>query len=73
MHGIRCLFDPWIGSGIGFFRFPDLGSWIPTPFFENLLTILVKKSYNSLKIGPNFFLQQLKTEIIRNFVKFVAT
>jgi hypothetical protein len=40
--------------------------------FENLLTILVKKFYNSLKIGPNFFLQQFKTEIICNFVKFVA-
>jgi hypothetical protein len=26
-----------------------------------------------LKIGPNFFLQQFNTEIIRNFVKFVAT
>jgi hypothetical protein len=37
------------------------------------LTILVKKFYNSLKIGPNIFLQQFKTEIICNFVKFVAT
>ncbi len=37
------------------------------------MTILVKKFYNSLKIGPNFFLQQFKTEIICNFVKFVAT
>ncbi len=63
--------DP--GSGIGFFRIPDLRSWIPTPYFENLLTILAKKFYNSLKIGPNFFLQQFKTEIICNFVKFVAT
>jgi hypothetical protein len=34
---------------------------------------LVKKLYNSLKIGPNFFLQQFKTEIICNFVKFVPT
>ncbi len=41
--------------------------------FENLLTILVKKFDNSLKIGPNFFPQQFKTEIICNFVKFVAT
>jgi hypothetical protein len=34
--GIRdwVLFDPWIrdpGSGIGFFRIPDLGSRIPDP------------------------------------------
>ncbi len=36
------------------------------------MTIWVKKFYNSLKIGPNFFLQQFKTEIISNFVKFVA-
>ncbi len=41
--------------------------------FENLLTILVKKFFNSLKTGPNFFLQQFKTEIICNFVKFVAS
>jgi hypothetical protein len=33
--GIRCLFDPWTGSGIGFFpdRIPDLGSRIPTHIF----------------------------------------
>ncbi len=37
------------------------------------MTILVKKFYNSLKISPIFFLQQFKTEIICNFVKFVAT
>jgi hypothetical protein len=30
-------------------------------------------SYNSLKIGPNFFLQHFKNKIIYNFVKFVAT
>ncbi len=42
--------------------------------FESLLTIfLAKKFYNSLKIGPNFFLQHLKTKIICNFVIFVAT
>ncbi len=61
--------DP--GSGIGFFRISDPGS--QRHIFENLLTNLVKKFYNSLKIGPNFFLQQFKTEIICNFVKFVAT
>ena len=41
--------------------------------FENLLTILVKKFYNSLKIGPNSFLQHFKIKINLNFVKFVAT
>ncbi len=29
--------------------------------------------YNSLKIGPNFFLQHFKIKIVYNFVKFVAT
>ncbi len=65
MHGIQCLFDPRIRNRF----FPDPGSRILDPG----LTILVKKFYNSLKIGPNFFLQQFKTEIICNFVKFVAT
>ncbi len=31
-----------------------------------------KKFYNSLNIGPNFFLQLFKTKIIFNFVKFAA-
>ncbi len=72
--GIRCLFDPWIrdpGSGMGFFRIPDLGSRIPRPYFEELIdNFFGKKFYNSLKIGPNFFLQHFKTKIIYNFVKF---
>ncbi len=34
---------------------------------------LGKKFYNSLKIGPNFFLQHFITKIMYNFVKFVAT
>jgi hypothetical protein len=34
---------------------------------------LGKKFYDSLKIGPNFFLHHFKTKIICNFVKFVAT
>jgi hypothetical protein len=33
---------------------------------------LVKKFHNSLKIGPNIFLQHFKNKIIYNFVKFVA-
>jgi hypothetical protein len=45
------------GSGIRNRFFPDPGS--PTHIFESLLVIfLSKKFYNSLKIGPNFFLQQ---------------
>ncbi len=47
--GIRCLFwplDP--GSGIGFFRIPDLGSRIPKPYFWELCdNFLGKKLYNS--------------------------
>ncbi len=53
---------------------PDPGSRIPNPYFLELSDkCLVKKSYNSLKIGPHFFLQHFKNKIIFNFVKFVAT
>jgi hypothetical protein len=34
---------------------------------------LGKKFFNSLKIGPNFFLHHFKNKLIFNFVKFVAT
>ncbi len=45
------------GTGMGFFRIPDLGSRIPRPYFEELFDkFFGKKFYNSLKIGPNFFL-----------------
>jgi hypothetical protein len=71
--GIRCLFDPWIrdpGSGIVFFRIPNLGSRIPNPYFwERRDKFLGKKVHNSLKIGPYFFLQHFKTKILYNFVK----
>ena len=64
--------DP--GSGIGFFRIPDLGSRIPNPYFWELSdNFLGKKFYNSLKIDPNLFLKHFKNKIIFNFVKFVAT
>jgi hypothetical protein len=69
------LFDPWIrdlGSGIWNRFFPDPGS--QDHIFKSFLTIFLKKKfYNSLKIGPNFFLQHFKAKIIYNFVKFVAT
>ncbi len=66
--------DPDPGSGIGFFRIPDLGSRIPNPYFLELSDkFLGKKFYNPLKTGPNFFLQHLKNKIILNFVKFVGT
>ncbi len=59
--------DP--GSGIDFFRIPD-----PNPYFWELCdNFWGKKLNNSLKIGPNFFLQHFKTKIIFDFVKFVAT
>ncbi len=65
--GIRCLFwplDP--GSGIGFFRIPDLGSRIPNPYFWELRdNFLGKKFYNSLKICLNFFLQHFKNKIVQ--------
>ena len=67
--GIRCLFDPWIRDPEWIFS----GSRIPRPYFEELFdNFFGKKFYNSLKIGPNFFLQNFKTKIICNFVKFVA-
>jgi hypothetical protein len=41
--------------------------------FEELSdSFLGKKFYNSLKIGPNIFLQSFKNKIIFNFVKFMA-
>ncbi len=50
--GIGCLFDPWI---------PDLGSRIPNSYFwEFSDNLLGKKFHNSLKFGPNFFLEQFK-------------
>ncbi len=54
------------GSGLGFFRIPDLGSRIPSPYFWELGdNFLGKKFYNSLKIGPNFFLQHFKNKIVQ--------
>ncbi len=56
------------GSGIGFFRIPDLGLRIPDPkpiFWELRVSFLGKKFYNSLKIGPNFFLQHFKNKIVQ--------
>ncbi len=44
------------------------------PYFLELSdNFLVKKFYNSLKIGPNFFLRHFKNKIIYNVVKFMAT
>ncbi len=57
-----------------FFLFPDPGSWIQSPYFWELSdNFLCKKFYNSLKIGPNFFLQHFKNKKMFNYVKFVAT
>jgi hypothetical protein len=68
--GAFLTLDPDPGSGKGF-----SGSRIPTPNFLELSDkfLLCNKFYNSLKTGPNFFLQQLKNKIISNFEKFVAT
>ena len=52
------------GSGIRDRFFPDPGS--QTHIFKSLVTIcLGKKFYNSLKIGPNFFLQHFKNKIFQ--------
>ena len=63
-----------LGSGI---RDPEKtysGSRILNPYFRELSdNFLGETFYNSLKIGPNFFLQHFKTKIIYNIVKFVAT
>ncbi len=62
------------GSGIRNRFFPDLGFRIPNSYFREFSdNILGKKFYNSLRIAPNFILQHLKTKIMYNFVKFVAT
>ncbi len=62
------------GSGIGFFWIPDLGSWIPNPYFWELSDNFLGKNFNnSLKIGLHVFLQHFKNKIRFNFVKFVAT
>jgi hypothetical protein len=66
------------GSRIWNRFFPDPGSRFPDPesqthIFESLVKVFLgKKFYNSLKIGPNFFLQHFISKIIFNFVKFVA-
>jgi hypothetical protein len=70
--GAFLTLDPDPGSGLGFF--PDPESRIPTPSFLELSDkFLGKKFYNSLKTGPDFFLQHLKNKIIFNYVKCVAT
>jgi hypothetical protein len=58
---------PGPGSGIGLFR-------IPNPYFLELSDkFLGIKFYNSLKAGPNFFLQHFKNKIVFIYVKFVGT
>jgi hypothetical protein len=62
------------GSGIRNGFIPDPGSRIPNSYFLDLSdNFLGKKFHNSLKFGPNFYLEQLKNKIILHFVKFVAT
>jgi hypothetical protein len=72
--GIRCLLTPGSGIRNRFFPNSDPG---PKPIFlrayiDNVLS-KTKNFYNSLKIGPSYFLQHFKNKIIFNFVKFVAT
>ncbi len=63
-------FWPWTRIRNRFF----CGSRIPTPYFLELSDkFLGKKFYNSLKTGPNCFIQHLNNKIVYNFVKFAAT
>jgi hypothetical protein len=64
--------DPESSAFLTLGRIRDPGSQ-PQYFLELGDKFLGKKLYNSLKTGPNFFLQHLKNKIIFNFVKFVAT
>jgi len=67
--------DP--GSGIGFFRIPDLGFRIPDPktiFLRVFWQLFLVKSFIIfLKLPQISFLLQFKAKIIYNFVKLVAT
>ncbi len=66
--------DP--GSGIRNRFFPDPGFRIPDPkliFLRAWWQFIEQKFYNSLKIGPNFFLQHFKNKIMFNYVNFVTT
>ncbi len=57
--GVSSVADPDPGSGIGAFLTP--GSGIPNSYFSELSdNFLGKKFHNSLKFGPNFFLEQFK-------------
>ncbi len=64
--GSGAFLTPGSGIRIGFFRISDPGSRIPNPYFWELRdNFLGKKFYNSLKIGPNFFLQHFKNKIVK--------
>ncbi len=71
--GSGAFLTPGPGSEIRNRFFPDLGSRIPNPYFcelnDKFFEFLGKKLCNSLKTGPNFFLQHFKNKIIFNFVK----
>ncbi len=72
--GSGAFLTPGPGSGIGLLRIPDLGSRIPNPYFLELSDkFSVKKFYNSLETGLDFFLPHFKNKIIFKFVKFLAT
>ena len=65
------IWDP--GSGIGCLLTPGSGIRIPNSYFWELVdNFLRKKFHDSLKFGPNFFLEQFKNKIINNCVKFVS-
>jgi hypothetical protein len=52
----------------------DRGSRIPNPYFLELSdNFLGKKFYNSLKIGPNLFLQYFKAKIICKICGYIKS
>jgi hypothetical protein len=64
--------DP--GSEIGFFRILDVGSRIPNPYFDSLLTIFWAKCAVILcKVAQIFLSTSSKIKWLKNFVTFVAT
>jgi hypothetical protein len=72
--GSGAFLTPGPGSGIGFFRVPDLGS--QTHIFKSLvINFWVKNSiiFHFFENWPKFFSSAFQNKIIFNFVKFVAT
>ncbi len=73
MSKYKKVFTSVADPGSRSFLTPGSGYRIPNPYLELSNKFLGEKFYNSLKTGPNVFLQHFKNKIILNFVKFVAS